>query len=76
MCLCVACRPLQSTEEFIESYQCVQRIGPTNATHLNTVHNTTLFRDWSSTVEGDLPETMDWRTSGVVTKVKDQVCVY
>ncbi len=28
----------------------------------------------SGAVGGDLPDTMDWRTSGIVTKVKDQVC--
>nr|CAH04635.1 silicatein beta [Suberites domuncula]CAH05007.1 silicatein-B protein SILICAbge_SUBDO [Suberites domuncula]CAI46304.1 silicatein beta [Suberites domuncula] len=72
-----------TTKEFIEGIHCVQDYQPTNASHLNKKHNTHAFVDYGDFVRGgagegvrgvgDMPETMDWRTSGVVTKVKDQL---
>ena len=79
---------LQTTREFVDLYQCVQSHSPTNASHLNSHHNTHVFQDYQTYLKShegvksearggvggdDLPESMDWRRSGIVTKVKDQV---
>ncbi len=63
---------VQSNSEFVSNQGCVQ--SHTNVSFLNKQHGTDVFRDYYEW-EGDLPDHMDWRTSGIITRVKDQVCI-
>lgn len=60
----------------------MQEVAPTNATVLNQKHATDRFIDYDDFLKSriikeglmkDVPDTMDWRTSGIVAHVKDQV---
>ena len=62
----------QSSQDYGDMYMCVQGSHVTNASLLNGRHGTSHFRDYARAV-GSYPESVDWRTAGAVTSVKDQV---
>lgn len=56
---------------------CVQDQKAQNVTELNTKYGN-VFKEYEP-VHSSLPESVDWRTAGAVTSVKDQVghlCMY
>ncbi len=63
---------MQSTQEYVDMYLCVQEYRKENASMLNTKLGTSKFRDYVMPTSS-LPESVDWRTAGAITKVKDQV---
>lgn len=60
-----------SNKEFVESSQCVQDVKPQNITYLNAKYGNK-FKEFTVGLQ-NFPDTMDWRTSGAVGKVKDQL---
>lgn len=61
-----------SSQDYGDMYMCVQGSHVTNASLLNGKHGTSRFRDYARTVSS-YPESVDWRTAGAVTSVKDQL---
>ena len=55
----------------METVQCVQEHSPQNVTQLNAKYGNK-FREFTAGFQ-NFPDNMDWRTSGAVGKVKDQV---
>ena len=51
----------------------MQKRTPQNVTELNAKYGNK-FREYIAGFK-DIPDSMDWRTSGAVGKVKDQVCI-
>lgn len=56
---------------------CVGQHSPTrNASDMVTAKNAHLFKEYDPVQDSSsLPEEMDWRTSGAVSSIKDQVCI-
>lgn len=61
----------QTIREFVELYMCVQDQKAQNVTELNAKYGN-VFKEYEP-VHSSLPESVDWRTAGAVTSVKDQV---
>ena len=53
-------------------YMCVQEHNKLNASLLNRKYGSSKFKDYVK-MAGSQPESVDWRTAGAVTSVKDQV---
>lgn len=67
--------PIQSSQEFVNSYMCVTRNPSSlNASDTLQAKYSHLFKAYSpSQYSYSLPDEIDWRTSGAVTSIKDQV---
>lgn len=65
--------PFQTRNEYIADNQCIQSIGP-EWQDINSMKNAygELVSQYK-VVNLSLPESIDWRDSGIVTGVKDQV---
>ena len=46
-----------------------------NASVLNAKYNSKKFKDYKPVSDSNVPDSLDWRTGGAVTKVKDQVAM-
>ena len=62
----------------MEQLQCIQEVQPEEPEGLNSRYGRKVFHAFNMSRDSvaNLPETMDWRTSGAVTAVKDQVYNY
>lgn len=64
-----------TTQEWVEQLQCIQEVQPEEPEGLNSRYGRKVFHAFNMSRDSvaNLPETMDWRTSGAVTAVKDQL---
>lgn len=63
----------QTEQEFVDMYQSVQQYQPANFTALNEKYGNKFKLFEKRAPAYTLPAELDWRTSGAVTMVKDQV---
>lgn len=69
---------MQTSREFVETYMCVGQHSNTrmNVSDMITAKNAHLFKEYRPVQDSSsLPEEIDWRTSGAVSKMEDQVSV-
>lgn len=65
-----------TSREFVESYMCVGQHSNTrmNASDMITAKNAHLFQEYRPVQDSSgLPEEIDWRTSGAVSNIEDQL---
>ena len=69
---------MQTSAEFTELMMCVQEYAPQNLTEklLSDKRFHGKVSEFKAKAGVTLPEAVDWRTGGAVTKIKDQVSYF